>query len=385
MWIGIKNWKAFCARWLHSPGWTPRRVVIAIVFFLVFPLLEAAVWFGLLLDHLFFRGYQRETVACPVFIIGNPRSGTTFLHRLISKDDERFTTMRMWEVLFAPSIVQRNFFYALSAAIRRFSTPLGERLAGLERCWYRAHGMHEISFTQPEEDDYLMLHIWSALSTGLSAGLIRQALPYTYFDSDISQPERKRVMAFYKACIQRHLHARRLRRRADPGTYLAKNPAACPKVRSILEAFPDARFIYIVRDPCEMVPSYISMMTYSWQVLGTRHSKQQLRDYITEMARHWYTYPIEQLHAAGADHVVVYYQDLVRHPQKTVRYIYQRLQWPIGPDFENVLAEESQRARKHKSRHRYNLAGAGLSRGDIRRDFKKVFELFEFEKERKAS
>ncbi len=379
MWISFKNWIVFCARWLRSPGWTSRRILIAAVFFIVFPLLEAMVWIGLILDDLLFRGYRREMVAAPVFIIGNPRSGTTFLHRLISKDVERFTTMQMWEVLLAPSIVQRKVFGALSAVIRCFGKLLGEKLAGLEKGWYRAHGMHEISFTQPEEDDYLMLHIGSALSAGLSAGLIREALPYTYFDSEVSQAERKRVMAFYKTCVQRHLHAQRLHRRAEPGTYLAKNPAACPKVKSIRETFPDARFIYLVRNPCEMVPSYISMITYSWQVVGIRHPQQELRNYITEMARHWYLYPIEQMNAAGADHVIVHYRDLVRHPEKTVRRIYRQLQWPIGPAFEQVLSEESAKARNHTSRHRYDLAGSGLSRGDIDHQFKKVFELFGLE------
>ena len=347
-------------------------------FFVVYPLLETLVWIGLGLDGLFFRGYRRETVTAPVFILGNPRSGTTFLHRLLAKDTKRFTTMRMWEILFAPSIAQRAFFQALAPLAHLPGQSTAGKLTRLERHWYRKYGMHEISFREPEEDDYLMLHIWSALSAGLSAGLIREALPYTYFDTALPASERKRILAFYKACIQRHLHACRLRRKSAPGIYLAKNPALCPKVRSVTETFPDARFIYLVRTPLEMVPSYISMMKHSWRAVGVRGRREELCAYITAMARHWYGYPLEQLHATQAEHVVVYYDDLVRDPEKTVRHIYRRLNLPIEAAFEQVLRQECTRVSHHKSRHKYDLAGTGMSRDELCRQFKETFECFGF-------
>jgi hypothetical protein len=41
------------------------------------------------LDRVFFRGYRKQPIDRPIFIVGNPRSGTTFLHRLLlgSGDD----------------------------------------------------------------------------------------------------------------------------------------------------------------------------------------------------------------------------------------------------------------------------------------------------------
>ena len=35
------------------------------------------------LDRIAFPGYRQQPIDRPIFIVGNPRSGTTFLHRLL--------------------------------------------------------------------------------------------------------------------------------------------------------------------------------------------------------------------------------------------------------------------------------------------------------------
>ena len=382
MLFALRNFASFSFRWLSAPGWTARRMAVVMAFYLVFPLLELMVWSGFLLDFICYRGYRRQRVSAPVFIIGNPRSGTTLLHRLISLDAEHFTTMQMWEILFAPSVSQRRIVMALASMTRKSQGVLGRKLARMEQRWSRAGGMHDISFTQPEEDDYLMLHIWSALTIGLSAGLIPEALPYTYFDSAIPAAVRKRVMYFYKACIKRHLYAHALYRGGKTQTYLAKNPALCPKLNSVMEVFPDAKFIYLVRSPFEMIPSYVSMMRHSWRVIGIPDQEEELRTYIIEMARHWYSYPLERLNASQTDHVVIHYDDLTSDPEATVHRIYEKLHLRMGAAFGSELRKESAKARRYESRHGYDLDGTGLSPKRLATEFKTVFDAFGFETKR---
>jgi len=108
----------------------------------------------------------------------------------------------------------------------------------IERFWHEQNVMHEVSVSEPEEDDYLLLHIWSALSVGLSAGLLDQAEPYAFFDRQLSETERRRTMAFYRRCVQRHLFAHRNR---SGRQYLAKNPVLTPKLAALREHFPERR------------------------------------------------------------------------------------------------------------------------------------------------
>ncbi len=380
--FNFRGFFRFTALWLTNGRWTPRRIATLVAFFLAFPLLEITVWCGLLLDNLLFRAHRRQPVRSPVFIVGNPRSGTTFLHRLIAKDTDRFSTMKMWEILFAPSITQRKIVAGLKTLDRWAGGPVRRRLDRTEQGWQEQNVMHEVSLREPEEDDYLLLHIWSALTTGLSAGLLQEAIPYTYFDTALPRQDRDRIMGFYKGCLRRHLYADRSGSAAEERCYLAKNPALCPKLGTLFEHFPDAKVIYLVRSPMEMLPSYVDMMMFSWRVLGIPVENHALRDYLIEMARHWYTYPLERLERVPRDrHAIVRYDDLVNDPEGTVREIYHRFGFRIGPAFERILREEAARARRYSSRHDYCSEENGLSRRQILETYRDIFERFGFETE----
>jgi hypothetical protein len=379
MYFDFKAFIRFTYLWFSETSWTTRRIAILLAFYLIFPLLELAIRIGFFCDDIFFRDHRKESIDGPVFIIGNPRSGTTFLHRLLSKDVERFSTMRMWEILFAPSITLRRGIKACGALLERMGFSLNKRLERIERGWHEQAVMHKVSLTEPEEDDYLLLHIWSALTTGLSAGLLKEAIPYTFFDMALRKEKKHRIMAFYKKCIQRHLHANQ----CDQNTrrhYLAKNPALCPKIDTLLEELPGAKIIYLVRNPLEMFPSYLSMMAFSWQILGIPIDDTKLRDYILEMSRHWYRYPLERLKEAPEEsYVIIRYNDLVNDPEGTVATLYRRFGFQISPYFAQVLREEAAKARLFRSRHRYLLDETGLSRDQIVSYYREVFERFRFD------
>ena len=52
-------------------------------------------------------GYRKTPVDRPVFIVGNPRSGTTFLHRLLLGSGDDLAAFELWEMLF-PAITARK-------------------------------------------------------------------------------------------------------------------------------------------------------------------------------------------------------------------------------------------------------------------------------------
>lgn len=376
MFFNFKGLFRFMYRWLKSMRWNGRRLLIVFAFFILFPLLQTTIWFGFLLDNLLFRRFRKQAVIAPVFITGMFRSGTTFLHRLIAQDTQQFTTMAMWEVLFAPSISQRRIISGIALLLR---TPFNFLLKRTEARWQEQNVMHKVSLREPEEDDYLLLHIWSALTIGLSAGLLDEAMPYTYFDNQLPQRDRQRIMGFYRGCVQRHLFAHHMPQNIR---YLAKNPALSPKLQTLHESFPDAKIIYLVRNPLEVIPSFLSMMQFSWRVLGAPAEGSALRDYLLRMARHWYDYPLQYLDKMPHEsYVIVNYDDLISDPSDTVRKIYQRIGSPISENFAQVLDREAARARVYRSRHAYSLEKLGLDREQILQEFQDIFERFGFDAE----
>ena len=219
------------------------------------------------------------------------------------------------------------------------------------------------------------MHIWSALTIGLSSGVLEEAAPYTRFDAALTTPDKDRIMAFYRRCLQRHLHAHN----AGKLQYLAKNPALTPKIDAVLRTFPDARIVLLVRSPFEMVPSFVNMMQFSYRVLGAPEESDALRDFVVDMARHWYTYALDRLDRAPQDnYIVVRYDDLVADPAGTVARIYDHFGFEIGPTYAQTLQAEAERARGYRSRHAYSLDGTGLTQEGIVSQFQDVFDRFGF-------
>jgi hypothetical protein len=358
---------------------TPKRMGWFLLSYSVYTLVELVTWAGFLADEIFFRPYRQVEIREPVFILGNPRSGTTFLHRLLAKDEQTFTCTHMWEALAAPSVAQRRVVQALGAVDRVLGRPLDRLVKRWRKQWQEENVMHRIDLRAPEEDQYLLVHAWSTLAVWLFTAVLEEARPYIYFDSEMPSADKARIMGFYQSCVRRHLFCRG-GGRPQAKHYLSKNPSASPKVDALYESFPDAKIIYLARSPLEVIPSYISLLDYAWRVVGDPVQPYGARDFVLEMARHWYTYPLEQLERAPEEsHVVVRFDDLVRDAERTVTDIYDRFGFEMTPAFAQVLRDEAEVARSHASRHEYCLEEMGLTREQIVTDFGDIFDRFGFD------
>ena len=359
---------------------TPRRIGLLLAFYTLFLPLELLHWIGFLLDDIFFSEYQRVEIAQPVFIVGFPRSGTTFLHRLMAKDRQSFSTMKMWEIVLAPSVVQRKAVRALTTLDRRLGSPLERLLTAWDEHWHVGNVMHKVAWQEPEEVQFLLLHIWSTLTVATFSAIVEEAAPYIHFDTQMPPAEKERIMDFYTRSIQRHLYSHTDDRNQPPAHYLCKNPSASPKIGTLYERYPNAKIIYLIRNPLDAIPSYVSLMNHTWRLFGASAKDHESRDYVLEIANHWYRYPLERLaHAPADSYCVVRYDDLVRDPEQTIADIYSRFGFEIGPAFAQVLQKEASKARSYRSKHSYSLAQAGLSRQQIVTEFEDIFARFEFD------
>lgn len=364
---------------------TPRRVGLLVLAFAIYVPVELLTWAGLFLDEILFREYRRMRVRQPVFILGNPRSGTTFLQRLLAKDEHTFLAMKTWEMFLAPSITMRKILIALADFGKRIGAPLQRALARWERRWQRNNVIHKVALHAPEEDEYLLTHIFSSLKIWLYVAMLDEARPYTYFDSAMPESERERIMDFYVGCLRRHLYAHEIPEEVSLH-YLAKNPNFTPMIDTLYEHFPDAKIIYLVRNPLDTIPSYISLKEREWRLLGQPLEPYASRDYILDATRHWYSYPLERLEQEpDADYIVVNFNDLVHDARRTVTAIYDRFGFEITSAYDDLLREATERARNYESDHEYSLEEMGLTREQIVDQYEDMFERFGFDTRENAS
>jgi hypothetical protein len=354
--------------------------ILVFILSLFYILFEVFTWFCFFLDDLFFPDYRKISQADQsVFIIGNPRSGTTFLQRLLSKDETVFTSMKMWEILFAPSITQRKIIQVIMRTDQRIGSPIKKISHYLDEKWRKSNRLHRISLVAPEEDQFLFIHNWSTISVWLFGGMVDNLDSYLYFDEDMPAKEIKRIMTFYKKCIQRHLYFH-ADRNPDNIRYLSKNPSASPKIDSLYHYFPDAKVIYLVRNPLDMIPSYISMLDFTWDTIGDLPGEYGGKGFVLEMAKHWYCYPLQRLDKAPADsYYVVKFDDLVNNPQETIHNLYRRFGLRVSEEFDKTLNDEAQKSRSYQSKHSYSLSAMGLDQKKLEAEFKYVFDRFDFD------
>jgi len=359
----------------HETG--ARFSVKRICFLLLFPVLyvfsELATWICLFLDEILFSGYRKVEVRKPLFIVGFPRSGTTYLHRVIDRDADQFTSLKLWEMIFAPSILQKKVFLLIGKLDRFMGKPLYNLAIRLEnRIFSGSRHMHKISIFEAEEDEIILIHIFSSLFLAFMFPF-DEINPFSRFDTDVSEANRKKIMNFYLRCIQRHLYVFGPDRR-----FLSKNPAYSGKINSIYETFPDAKIVCLVRQPLEAVPSAISMVSYGFRKFNTA-DQSVLNEKILSLIAHFYTYPLEQLDKRSEDcGMIETYDTLVGDPGAFVKRIYDRFDLDISEPFRLFLDRETEKARQYSSRHTYSLEGYGLSAEQIVRDFKPIFERFGF-------
>lgn len=361
---------------LNTPArLTPRRIAILLFFFPIFTILRLASWLGFAWDDIFYKEYQQQKLAQPVFIVGNPRSGTTYLHRLLAQDELNFSFIRMWEVLLAPSVSQRKLLWFF----KRVDDALGGRLQKWtlqqEKRTYVSNPIHKMGLLEPEEDEGILFNIWETIFTTVvfpHPDLVRK---YAFFDKQVPLLERRKIMRFYRSCLRRHLFARHSDKK-----FLSKNPTFSPKIDSLYEFFPDAKIIYLVRNPLDTVPSIISWMSYQWKQFSDPVENYLFQDYMLELAKEWYEYPLERFATAAENsYAIIRYEDLAQNPKQFVSDIYEKFGFELSPDFQTILDEASQVSTSFKSKHNYSLGKMGLTKEQIVKTFALVFKRFGFD------
>jgi hypothetical protein len=327
------------------------------------------------LDPFLFPALRRSEIVAPVFILGHARSGTTLLHRLMSKDADRFSAFRLWE-LFFPSLLEKRVILGCAAFDARW---LGGAIARRIRAWEdrkfgKTRHLHPMGLTEPEEDDGVLTH-----SCASGAWIVR--FPYLgeldfYHVDERPERERRRLMRFYAECVRRQLCLN-----GGSRIHLSKNPIFAGRVEALIETFPDACFVVPFRNPYETIPSLLKLMKVSWRMRHWSEDEMQRSLHVlAEQSYHTYRYPLEVLaRHPETPHAIVDYAELVAEPRKVIEQVYRSLGLPMTPEYAEILVGEERKARQHETTHAYDLAEFGLRPDAIRAELADLFERFHWD------
>ncbi len=366
-----------------------RRAGWFLYFLFKIPARLAYIAVSLLLDNVFFPNYRRVEIKNPVFIIGHPRSGTTFLHALLTRTEE-FAVFRNWEILH-PSLTARALLRRSRLLRALFSVRVDPR--SLQRLVARQAGSDSeaapLRFFDPaleaivQEEEILFSHILDTqfVAFNMPLGFEKRGYPELVFHDD--QPHQRQSVEFLKSCLKRQIH--------DTGRsqVVAKVNFSLFRLRTLFEAFPDAKIVYLVRSPLETIPSHLSLHR---TILENNFGRACLSGaHIQQYFAHRYRYNVafyerfEQL-MGGADIprdriLEIRYESLKNDLGKTLDRIREFTGLRYSPELERRIREQEKRQPDYRREHtNLPLSAFGLRVEQVRADLAFVFERYGFDR-----
>lgn len=297
----------------------------------------------------------------PLFITGLPRSSTTFIHTLLSQDREN-AVPRCWELIY-PYPWRRRWF---GRDRRRDSVELQFRLfrffsPGVGR-------LHPLSADTPQECTDITAQVFQSLR----------------FDTTHHIPS-------YQAWFERrgHLEAFRFHRRflqhldgQNTGrNWVLKSPDHVFSLNAIRAAYPDAKFIFMHRDPLSVVASCAKLTELLrkpfTRSLDRRALGREVADRLVESANRM------TAAAQSQDILHLHFGNVIANPLGVVSRIYAHCGRELGPEAKRRMQEWLEQRRGGR-RHHYDLGEFGLSAGSLRERFARYMEYFAVRKEGRA-
>lgn len=182
----------------------------------------------------------------PVFILGHWRSGTTFVHNIFAQDP-RFGFTTTYQTVFPHYIMAMQWL---------FKPTMGWLMPDK-----RPTDNMELAPDLPQEEEFAFQNM----------------CPFTYYDFWI-YPERmqeycdrfltmkdataEEIQEFKKQFMKLvKLSLWNTRRGVKDAQYLSKNPPHTGRVKTLVEMFPNAKFIYLIRNPYTVFESSRSFFT----------------------------------------------------------------------------------------------------------------------------
>ncbi len=327
-------------------------------------ILKLIVFLGSLLDHLFFPSIRKNNIK-PLVIVGNPRSGTTFLHRFLI--NQGFGTgAQLWQMVY-PSIT-----------LQKILKPLLPLLEIISPARHHSTAAHKTSLTSYETDDVSLLfkHFDGFFLYGFFLAFNEKDL-FDWFDP-IKRNTSKRDHDWFEQ-LWKKLSVASKQDRIIPKLF-----SLSTQLPAFIERFPNAKILYMVRDPLNVLPSGLSLVT---GVLDKRFGfwslEKNVRDrYLDRL----YSALVELLKRFHNDWtsgkidrskvMIVHYDRMMSEFDLLMDEIGSFAGLDLTDENFKAIRKTAESQRKYVSEHKYDLEKFGLNEDKIRDDCSFIYETF---------
>ena len=339
----------------------------------MFPLIAGGFWLSIRaasavvmpLDRLFFPQLRSARVRRPIVLVGNPRTGTTFLQRFLCEHGYG-AGLEVYRMVY-PSLL-------MQAALRPF-LPILEAVAPTR---YHKTKAHETSLQSVETDDVAVLFRYFdgffLYGFFLAFDEVDHQGEFTPALRDTSARDFEWLDTLWRRSLVAH----------DSEVVIAKLFSLGTRLPEFLQRFPDARILYMARDPVATIPSGMSLVT------GVLDNAFGFWSLPAEIRSRWFS----RLYAGLIQLQRRFHDDWKskRIPNEQVFVIpYDRMMSDFGGLMDDVhrflgvdptasqrdaIRRQAQTQQSYISEHSYDLAKFELDEATIRKDCAFFYEAF---------
>ena len=300
---------------------------------------------------------EREEIAQPVFIVGINRTGTTFLHRLLSRDP-RFWALRRYE-LTVP-VLSSGEYAALAGPADDPRRAYADEMMSATNVVGTLAGIHTIDVDEPEED-FMLLRL--AFATWVII-IAHYAPDYGRW---LAATGSRNAYAHHRRVMQHFTWQRRQQEPEGERHWLLKAPFHLKELEVLLETYPDAVFVQTHREPVRFMASWNSLVerirSFTTEPRPPHETGAEQLAFMSDMLNDAMRFRASRP-ALEERWVDVRYDDLVADPMAVVGDIYRRFGWSLGPAsvgaMEAWLSQQAEQ-RRQEPPHRYRLEDYGLT------------------------
>jgi Sulfotransferase family len=291
-----------------------------------------------------------EAIATPIFIVGQPRTGTTILYDLLAQDPELRAPLT-WEV-DAPCPVPQPETYHDDPRIAQTqaSIELSEQIMP----GFLAY--HPMGALVGQE----CVRITASEFTSMIYS-VQYRLP-SYYRWLLYEADHVGAYRFHRIFLQ-HLQS------GVPGQWLLKSPAHLWQLEALLAEYPDALIVQTHRDPLNVIAS-IAALTHHLRRMCSDESSiaecaaQSYEEIVVGLDREM---ALRDSGVVPVGRVIdVQYREFMSDPWTTIKDVYQRLGRELRPDAMQKMREFLAAHPADGGHGRYTWSDTGLDAGEVR-------------------
>ncbi|HBF87073.1 MAG TPA: hypothetical protein DDX39_00415 [Bacteroidales bacterium] len=309
------------------------------------------LFFGI--DYVFFHlNIKRTKIVKPIFLIGHPRSGTTFIHRFILSNNLQLKGNQLWEMIYS------------AISLRKILKPFLPKMNAifLKRNGYNA-AIHETGLIHAETDD-------AAIMFRYFDGL----LPFLYFDAWKKYKSDDELIQALNQHVGTKKHQKYLTRFYKRGLnntnkrIFSKTFSGILYIDELINNYTDSKILIIIRNREEVIPSSLSLVK---SMLSNfidfkkidEQKKQIFYKNILVVSKYYYSRLNEIIRNEKYKSFVfpINYIDLKSNFVTTMTRIYKFCELELNDSALKEIETQAEKQKHHKSKHVYSLEEFGLS------------------------